>query len=72
MYQWSQTLSDVDIFAPLPPGQPIKAKMLYVDFNRNSLSFGIVGTDPYMKVLPAAPAQGHCKHTENAPGSAPE
>jgi CS domain len=49
VYEWSQTLNDVDIYAPLPPGQ-IKAKMLFVDIERKVISFGLVGTDPYMKV----------------------
>ena len=50
VYQWSQSLNDVDIFVPLPPDQKITAKALYVNMQRQYLDFGIVGTDPYMKV----------------------
>ena len=48
VYEWSQTIQDVDIYAPLPSGQTIKAKMLFVNIQRRALEFGIVGADPYM------------------------
>jgi hypothetical protein len=49
VYQWSQTLTDVDIFVPLPPIPNLRAKMLYVNMKRGSLEFGLINTDPYMK-----------------------
>jgi hypothetical protein len=48
VYQWSQTLTDVDIFVPLPPVPSLKAKMIYVNMMRCALEFGLVNTDPYM------------------------
>lgn len=54
VYQWSQTLNDVDIFVPLPSEQKISAKAFFVNMRRRHLDFGIVGTGPYMKVCSAA------------------
>lgn len=50
VYEWSQTVTDVDMFVPLPPVPNLKAKMLYVNLKRQGLEFGLVNTDPYMKV----------------------
>lgn len=48
IYQWSQTITDVDIFVPLPPG--VKAKALYVDIQRAHLTVGIRPNPPYLDV----------------------
>lgn len=48
IYQWSQTLNDIDIFVPLPPG--VRAKMLFVDMERQHLKFGISPNPPYLDV----------------------
>ena len=58
VYQWSQTVSDVDIYAPLPENTKVTAKMLFVNIGRSELDFGIVGTDPYMKVRTSNQAHG--------------
>jgi hypothetical protein len=50
VYEWSQTVNDVDVFAPLPSGMKVTAKMLFVTLERQALEFGIVGTSPYMQV----------------------
>lgn len=54
VYEWSQTVTDVDIFVPLPPVPNLKAKMLYVNLKREGLEFGLINTDPYMKVCAVA------------------
>ena len=53
VYQWSQTISEVDVFVPLPQDQKLSAKALYVNMQRSALEFGIKGTDPYMQVRKA-------------------
>lgn len=48
IYEWNQTLTNVDIFVPMPPG--VKAKQLFVDITKNNIKFGITPNPPYMDV----------------------
>ena len=53
VYEWEQTLSDLNIFIKVPAG--IKAKQLYVDITNKQLRVGIVPNTPYLE---ARPSQG--------------
>lgn len=50
IYEWSQTIDDVDVFVKLPPG--VKGKQLYVDIQRAHLTIGIRPNPPYIDVRP--------------------
>lgn len=61
VYQWSQTVRDVDIFVPLPSGQNVSAKLVFVNMKKSEIDFGLVGADPYMKVWLALCAGALCR-----------
>ena len=48
VYEWEQTLDDLNIFIIVPKG--IKAKQLYVDITVKHLKVGIVPNPPYLEV----------------------
>lgn len=45
-YQWTQTLSEVEIKIPLRTGRPMKAKDLNVEIKKNHLIVGVRGQTP--------------------------
>eukprot|EP00884_Botryococcus_braunii_P023417 jgi/Botrbrau1/975/Bobra.114_1s0016.1 len=46
IYEWDQTLGDVNIYIELPPG--LRAKDLTVKISSKHLTVGIKGNDPYL------------------------
>lgn len=46
VYEWEQTLEDVSVFVPLPPG--VRARDLAVAITASKLSVGIKGNPPYL------------------------
>ncbi|KAL6770728.1 hypothetical protein ACKKBF_B32410 [Auxenochlorella protothecoides x Auxenochlorella symbiontica] len=46
VYEWNQTLSDINIFIDLPPGA--RAKDLAVSFTTARLTVGLANTPPYL------------------------
>jgi CS domain len=59
IYEWTQTVQDVDVFVPLPDG--ITAKQLDVDIQSQHLRFGIKGNPPYLDVR-----RCRCRHCSRA------
>lgn len=48
VYEWDQTLSEVNLYVQLPPG--VKGKQLFVDISSSHLRFGIKPNPPYLDV----------------------
>lgn len=48
IYQWDQTLGEVNIYVELPPG--LKARDLAIEIGSRHLKIGIKGNDPYINV----------------------
>ena len=48
MYEWDQTLDEVNVYVPLPPGLP--SKQLAVAITSLHLTIGIKGNPPYLDV----------------------
>ena len=48
IYEWDQTLSELNLYVQLPPG--VKAKQLYVDISSSHLRIGIKPNPPYLDV----------------------
>ena len=59
VYEWEQTLSDLNIFIKVPTG--IKAKQLYVDISNKHLRVGIVPNPPYLEVCLLEGLMSLCK-----------
>lgn len=59
VYEWEQTLSDLNIFIKVPTG--IKAKQLYVDISNKHLRVGIVPNPPYLEVCLLESLMSLCK-----------
>jgi len=57
IYEWDQTLSEVNIYVQLPPGA--RAKQLYVDITSARLRIGITPGQPYLDVRWPACAAAH-------------
>ncbi len=47
VYEWEQSLSDLNLFIKVPEG--VKAKQLYVDISKKHLRVGIVPNSPYLE-----------------------
>uniref|UniRef100_A0A915Q2U0 Nuclear migration protein nudC n=1 Tax=Setaria digitata TaxID=48799 RepID=A0A915Q2U0_9BILA len=45
-YQWTQTLSEVEVRIPLKVGFPLKAKDVIVEFSKKKLKVGLKGSEP--------------------------
>jgi len=58
IYEWDQTLSEVNIYVQLPPGA--RAKQLYVDITSARLRIGITPGQPYLDVRGPACSAAHC------------
>ena len=50
IYEWDQTLTEVNIYVPVPAG--VRAKDLAVDIQSTHLKIGIKGNPPYLDVRP--------------------
>ena len=50
VYEWDQTLSEVNAYLDVPPG--IKAKHLQVDVTNTRLRVGLKGNPPYLEAGP--------------------
>lgn len=48
IYEWDQTLSEVNIYIEVPAG--VKAKQLFVDISSTHISLGIRPNPPYLDV----------------------
>lgn len=48
IYEWDQTLTEVNIYIPIPAG--VKAKDLAIDIQSSHLKVGIKGNPPYLDV----------------------
>lgn len=48
IYEWDQTLSELNLYVQLPTG--VKAKQLYVDISSSHLRIGIKPNPPYLDV----------------------
>lgn len=48
IYEWDQTLSEVNLYIELPPG--VGAKLLFVDIDATHLRVGINNNPPYLDV----------------------
>ena len=48
IYEWDQTLSELNLYLQLPPG--VKAKQLFVDISSSHLRIGIKPNPPYLDV----------------------
>ena len=54
-YKWSQTIADRDITFSVPGN--LKGRDLVVDIKKQSISAGIKGQDPILKVRPSSPTR---------------
>lgn len=50
IYEWDQTLTEVNIYVPIPAG--VKAKDLAIEIQSTHLKIGIKGNPPYLDVRP--------------------
>lgn len=48
IYEWDQTLTEVNMYIPVPPD--MKAKEILCDISRQHLSFGRKGNPPFLDV----------------------
>jgi hypothetical protein len=48
VYEWDQTLEEVNAYVPAPPG--VRACHLECEFSSASLRLGLAGNPPYMQV----------------------
>lgn len=48
IYEWDQTLSEVNIYVEVPAG--VRAKQLSIDIQRTHIKIGIKGNPPYLDV----------------------
>ena len=48
MYEWDQTLVEVNLYVPVPPG--VRAKQLFCDVERTHLRFGLAPNPPFLDV----------------------
>jgi CS domain len=52
IYEWDQTISEVNLYVQVPPG--VKAKDLFVIIDSQHLSLGVKPNPPYLNVSEAA------------------
>ena len=48
VYEWEQTLNDVNIYIQVPAG--VKGKQIYVDLETTHIKVGIKPNPPYLEV----------------------
>jgi hypothetical protein len=48
VYEWDQTLSEVNLYIDTPPG--VRAKDLFCDVEKQHVKFGIKGNPPFLDV----------------------
>jgi hypothetical protein len=51
VYEWDQTLIEVNLFVEAPEG--VRAKQLLVEIEKGHITFGIRGNPPYLDVSKA-------------------
>lgn len=51
VYEWDQTLEEVNIYVALPPG--VRAKDLFCDITSSHVRFGLNANPPYLDVRPS-------------------
>ena len=51
VYEWNQTLEEVNLFVVVPPG--VKASQLSVSITASKLEIGLKGNPPYLDVRTA-------------------
>lgn len=52
IYEWNQSLEEVNLFIEVPPG--VSAKQLEVEVTGSQLKIGLKGNPPYLDVGPCA------------------
>ena len=65
IYEWDQTLTEVNLYIQVPPG--VRAKNLTVDIKSTHLSVGIKGNPPYLDVSVWEPCLAHCTAASSLP-----
>lgn len=55
VYEWDQTLSEVNVYVPVPPG--VRGRDLAVAVERRRLAFGLRGNPPFLDGALFAPAR---------------
>lgn len=48
IYEWEQSLNDVLIYIPAPPGVPLSKKTLEISITPNHITVGLKGAPPYL------------------------
>ena len=48
VYEWEQTLNDINIYIQVPAG--VKGKQIYVDLENTHIKVGIKPNPPYLEV----------------------
>ncbi len=48
VYEWDQTVSEVNLYVSVPPG--VRAKQLYVDILQTHIKFGMHPNPPFLDV----------------------
>lgn len=57
IYEWDQTLSEVNIYIDVPPG--VRAKELFVVIKQSHIRIGIKPNPPYLDVSSLCPSWHH-------------
>lgn len=54
VYEWDQTLADVNVYVPVPPG--VRGRDMFCDIEARHLRFGLKGNPPFLDVSGWPPA----------------
>ncbi|GBF88563.1 hypothetical protein Rsub_01278 [Raphidocelis subcapitata] len=55
VYEWDQTLAEVNVYVPVPPG--VRARDMFCDIDRTHLRFGLKGNPPFLDLDLMAPVK---------------
>jgi len=55
VYEWDQTLSEVNLYIETPPG--VRAKELFCDITKQHVKFGVKGNPPFLDLDLAGPVK---------------
>lgn len=58
IYEWDQTLAEVNMYVPVPPD--MRAKEIFCDITKGHLTFGRQGNPPFLDVSPRCTPGGVC------------
>jgi hypothetical protein len=50
VYEWDQSLAEVNVYVPVPPG--VRARDMFCDIEKAHLRFGLKGNPPFLDVSP--------------------